>query len=589
LRIESKKWQYRKLVLLMTLVLPGIAAVLASYFIRGRTLAQMHRMLHSHVNSVTALVKKSVSQGAWSTATIYTLYEEQLLTTAHLISHLDDVETQDPERMDGALGDVGETAGNSRSRAQDSDLLDAEQITVFLSGLESPSVLDRWGEVPLKMREPLRRSLLDAPVFELLETSLLRRLGLICMVFETGTLQPHRGALCHDDGELTELKHASGIGPLLDELVNANLTWVVLQDADGVLAAAPSDVTVSRWRDDQALRGVLQRTRPVIRHVLIDGTPHMEGMAPFEMVDGSRVVLRVAVNTAVSERIREAADRRHYTVIVLVVIIELLLLGLGLAYQRWRRRQSYIEQAMAEQEEERKHWELIGGLSATVAHEVRNPLNTISMTSERLRYEFTVPEDEKQDYERFLLILKREATQLNRIVTDFLELGKPNRLQPEITDVGEFTRESASHFIVRSEMENKPIELDVSTDVFAAIDRRRFHQVITNLINNAMEASESGTRIGVRVRGEGDNVLVEIADEGCGMTDEQLAEALTPFVSFKANGTGLGLALVDRLVRLHRGTVTLRRNSPRGIVVEIQLPASAPPPTATGNESRDIA
>ncbi|MBN2528154.1 MAG: ATP-binding protein [Deltaproteobacteria bacterium] len=532
-------------LLILPLVLAGGAAIWGSDILRARAIAHMQALLQSHVTSVTALVKKSVSQGSWSTATIYSLYEERLLTTANLFSHL------------------------SPSQQQDSDTLNEEQIQVFLPDLATASSLDRWGAIPKEMQETFRVEMQNAPSFELLETPLLQQLGLVCMGFDdTAT----HSVLCHGDRGLTEMRKASGIGPLLDELVKANLSWVVLQDAEGVLAAAPSNASISRWRQDDTLRRVIEENTPTVRHATINGLPHMEGLAPFEMVDGSKVVIRVAVDATVFEHIRLGATRRHYTTIALVIIIELILLGATLLIIRWRQKQRLIEETLAAQEEEKTHWELIGGLSATVAHEVRNPLNTISMTSERLRYEFDVPESQKRDFDHLLQILKSEAAQLNKIVTDFLELGKPNRLDLETVDLDEFIAEAATHFAVRAEKEEKRLSVQMHSNATVSLDRRRFHQVLTNLLNNALDASGKGDTIIIRTGTASTDVRVDIEDEGEGMTDAQLKEAMTPFISFKANGTGLGLALVSRLVTLHRGGFTLTRNPQKGMTATIQLP-----------------
>ena len=536
-------------ILFLLLLIVGLGAIGGSYWFRARTLSQIDRMLVTHVNAVATLVKKSVSQGTWSTATIYWLYEEQLITASHLLS---------------ALGD---------NDAPDASVLDAEQIALFLPSLSAtpsaPWPDERWGNVPENMRQKFKAEMRIAPLYELLENDLMRQNGLVCMVYETGA---DRGVLCRDDTELNQMKKDSGIGPLLDDLVKAQLSWVVLQDAEGILAAAPKAASVSRWQDDVVLRKVAARGEPIHRRTEIDGVAHMEALSPFPMVDDTTAVLRVAVDAGVFYDISQAAHRRHYVTVIMIMIIELLLLGIAFAFRGWQKKRAAIEQTLARQQEERRHWELIGGLSATVAHEVRNPIHTISMTRERLKYEFSVPDEERADFEHLLQIVEKETTQLNKIVTDFLELGKPNRLQFEPTVIGEFVSERAAHSLPRATTEDKDIRTVIETSETAEIDPGRFQQVLTNLINNALDASVPGDCITVRVFHTDSDVVVHIVDAGAGMTDEQLEKALTPFVSFKANGTGLGLALVARLIRLHRGQFALKPNEDRGMTAEIRIP-----------------
>lgn len=533
-----------KWLLLFPLVLLGGGAIWGSHYLRDRTISQMQTMLQSHVNSVTALVKKSVAQGAWSTATIYSLYEERLLTTAYLFSML------------------------SEAQQQSLDTLEAEQISVFLPSLSSTGFGAHWGSIPVSMRQSFVSEMQQAPSLELLETALLRKLGLICMVYEGS----NKGVLCHSDTSITELRRASGIGPLLDELIQAHLSWVVLQDAGGVIAAAPRNAAVSRWKDDALLQQVVADRNAQTRATQRGNVSHMEGISPFRMVDGSWVVVRVAVDATVFEQVRQSAHQRHYTTVVLIIIVELLLLGAISLVLRWRSRQRQIEQTLALQEEEKKHWELIGGLSATVAHEVRNPLSTIAMTSERLKCEFSIPESERADFEHLLQILQKESKQLNKIVTDFLELGKPGKLTLEEIEVGRFVSEVADHFAVRAATEEKKLITTVDSSAVVQLDRRRLHQVLNNLVNNALDASSAGSSISITVTDTEQEVTVTVLDEGSGMTDEQLEKAMEPFVSFKANGTGLGLALVSRLITLHHGYFSLSRNPHKGMTATIRLP-----------------
>ena len=117
--------------------------------------------------------------------------------------------------------------------------------------------------------------------------------------------------------------------------------------------------------------------------------------------------------------------------------------------------------------------------------------------------------------------------------------------------------------------------------VFA--DRERIHQVLFNLLDNAVRFTPERGRVGLTARREGNEVVIRVADSGPGMTEEQVKRAVQPFArgaDTDGRGAGLGLSLVTRFVELHDGRLEIRSAPGRGTAVTCRLPTGAPPADA---------
>jgi signal transduction histidine kinase len=531
--------------------LPLVVAIVGSLFLLfgywdyKREKQDTEKLFRAHVDSVALLVKEGAREAAASTSLIYDLAEQNLSWALRLI------EAASPDRL-------------------------PEELAVRLVSDESGRLTGHWGSVDERSKKIFTEWMMQAPRHLLIDDGPIAELGLACIA---GARSPDAPAgpvsvVCRDARDLEALRQEVGIGPLLKGVIQQDVRYVALQDEEGILAVAPSPSLISSWRDDPFLAKALAAdpSGGISRLREVQGRTVFEGLIPFEMADGSTVMLRVGIDGTVLGNIEDASESRYIALWVLVISMILMSAIISVFVRHSERRKAELDRMMRAQEENRKHWEAIGQMAATVAHEVRNPLNTIGMVSQRLKAEVTLPETERSEFDEMTDILRSESERVARVVTDFLDLGKPLRLLPQSVDAAGTVDDAVLPSQIRAQKEGKRFELDNKCSGTLSLDAGRLRQVMSNLLDNALDAAADGGKVAVFAETKDDGLTVRISDNGSGLTPEQQAEVLKPFVSFKAKGTGLGLPLVKRVVEAQGGILSFSSVVGEGTTVSFFIP-----------------
>lgn len=210
-----------------------------------------------------------------------------------------------------------------------------------------------------------------------------------------------------------------------------------------------------------------------------------------------------------------------------------------------------------------------GSLAASLAHEIRNPLASISGAAGILR-RGTASTEYKNDC---LDIIDRESQRLNKLLTGFLNFAKPrsprlqrtdpNAILASVAPVALHTAE-ASHVSLRHETLPGCPKIEC--------DPEQLKQVLLNLLINAIEASPPNATIWIRTALSNDSLAMEVQDQGSGISEKHLDHIFDPFFTTKPKGTGLGLAISSMIVAQHGGSLSFRRNSDSGATFRIELP-----------------
>ena len=212
----------------------------------------------------------------------------------------------------------------------------------------------------------------------------------------------------------------------------------------------------------------------------------------------------------------------------------------------------------------------VGEMAAQLAHEIRNPLGSISGSAQVL---MTEPgfSPEQQD---LLQIITRESRRLSDALNQFLVQGRVPPRSPGPVDLRPVVAEAVT--LLRNSPEVGPrhaVELEADEEPLVCLaDRDQIAQVFWNLARNGLEAMPEGGVLHVRLVRQQDEVLLSVKDQGRGMGREEQRRIFEPFHSRSAIGSGLGLAIVYRIVREHRGDITVRSGPAEGTEVQVRLP-----------------
>jgi two-component system sensor histidine kinase PilS (NtrC family) len=214
----------------------------------------------------------------------------------------------------------------------------------------------------------------------------------------------------------------------------------------------------------------------------------------------------------------------------------------------------------------------IGRMAASIAHEVRNPLASMSGSIQLLKKDLDL---ESEDLKLMDIVLK-ETERLNVLVGDFLAYARPPAPHFEDVDLRDIIQDAVR--LLRNTSLGP--EINLSTELpeeraILSVDMSQMHQVIMNLVKNSADAIERKGNITISLSRsdnspDGESVLT-VSDDGPGIPEEILPRIFEPFITSKVSGTGLGLAIVYQLVQIHKGTVNVQTQEGLGTSISIHL------------------
>jgi two-component system sensor histidine kinase PilS (NtrC family) len=217
----------------------------------------------------------------------------------------------------------------------------------------------------------------------------------------------------------------------------------------------------------------------------------------------------------------------------------------------------------------------VGEMAAGIAHEIRNPLASMSGSIQILRQELPLSSEQEQ----LMDIVLRESERLNSTIRSFLAYARPQHFQIARFDVRRALNDAALLLRHSAEVcEAHLIEVDVpSQEVWYEADEGQIKQIVWNLATNGLRAMPQGGRLHLMgaVDPSGDGVVLTVKDEGTGIPSEELDSLFQPFHGRFAQGSGLGLAIVHRIVSDYHGEIQVSSDAGQGTTVSVRLPARA--------------
>lgn len=217
---------------------------------------------------------------------------------------------------------------------------------------------------------------------------------------------------------------------------------------------------------------------------------------------------------------------------------------------------------------EAERYAAVGQVAAQLAHNIRNPVTAIGGTARLLSRKISDPQQLN-----FLGMMTREVARIEQALEDLLNFV--DKVPPVKEQVLLYPLIVKSLMLFYSAMQKQGVEYEVlipDHQFLCEVDPKQMKRVFVHLIRNAVEAMEQGGRLVIETAAEAEQLRIAVRDSGIGIAEADIRRATDPFYTTKTAGTGVGLALVDRIIKDHGGTLAIRRRSSGGTEVAITLP-----------------
>jgi signal transduction histidine kinase len=384
-----------------------------------------------------------------------------------------------------------------------------------------------------------------------------------------GVRRPRGGAivLTASSEAARELDDVYSLSALLAEIARATpaLAYIVIDAdgrrvADGPLAAGVSDT------DGSLTEGVLYRILPEGRV--------LEHRRPITLGESGRAWLRVGMRLDEVER----GERRTLARIAAGVSAAIGFAVVALAFVTLRRRYGALSEEHARAQDalrRRDRLAAMGELASTVAHEIRNPLNAIAMSAQRLTREYPMPAGaaDREELEDLLGVIQRESTRINGTIEQFLDYARPRPLDRRTMSLSPFLGELASAAASVAAARGVSVVSRCDHTLAGSIDPAQMAQALDNLLRNAIEASRPGGTVTLEGRPDGRGLAITVRDEGAGIPATVLPRIFDLYFTTRPEGTGVGLAVAQQIVSAHGGTIEVESVEGRGTTMRVRLPA----------------
>lgn len=234
------------------------------------------------------------------------------------------------------------------------------------------------------------------------------------------------------------------------------------------------------------------------------------------------------------------------------------------------------EKRLEERLREAEHLSAVGQLARGIAHEIRNPLNYISLCIDHLKTRYR-PEkaDMAENFESLILSMKHEIYRLDKLVSHFLDYGKPIKLDIRLVNIKILLDEVVKIIKAKAELEHISIIEKYTFLPDLKMDLELMKSCLFNIITNAIQAMPTGGSLTLSTEKDSSKIILKVTDTGSGIPPENIDRIFEPFFTTKSNGLGLGLAITKRIIEEHGGKIDFQSEINKGSTATIML--SLPP------------
>ncbi|MFZ3115282.1 MAG: ATP-binding protein [Syntrophales bacterium] len=462
--------------------------------------------------------------------------------------------------------------------------LNEEAIKKFAQdkGLWLVALMDKHGKVVFQNRR-LPAAYLFAgenesqsplTIERLLRLAQLKKIGYIALQRKDGSgtviIALDRGGLLYWGLKVSVEKAIEKLG----EGQRQGLVYITITNVQG-MPLGYSGYVPERWHVTEMpfielLRGSVKLASRSVRYL----NRNVIDMAIPFYINGKIVgIVRIGMDKESTDRILRDNKRQLLSFLIFVMLITIF--SMWTLYHNHNRHMARIVE-IERSLEKAERLSSLGQLAAGVAHEIRNPLNAISMASQRLKRDFSpAAEEYNREFQMLCGVIRDEIRRLNGIVEEFLSFSKSRRrLELHNYPVTEVLQKIVN--LTQEEARSK--EISIRTRGFAnqqtlPMDMDKLQQALLNFVKNAMESIKGAGEIEITMhQRDRDFISITVSDTGCGMTAAEIERIFNPEYTTKEKGVGLGLALAHEIIRGHGGEIRISSTPNVGSDFEIRLP-----------------
>lgn len=231
------------------------------------------------------------------------------------------------------------------------------------------------------------------------------------------------------------------------------------------------------------------------------------------------------------------------------------------------------ERDLEERLRKAEHLAGIGQFSRSIAHEIRNPLNFISLSIDHIREKYKPAEGQEHEaFDALIVNIKKEIQRVSRFAESFLEFSRPLELSMQKTDIGMLIEDVLALVMAKARKEHIDIVREYRSTPQLLIDPEFIKTCLYNVILNAFQAMPDGGKLFIRTADADNRFVLSLEDTGTGVSEDLAGKIFDPFFTTKSKGLGLGLALTKRVVEEHGGKVEFRSVEGKGSVFTMVFP-----------------